>query len=52
MKTPLLPTTGWTLHDWQQAYRDGRLQPDCLHELLETPRGKTRPGSCWPNRPS
>lgn len=40
MKTPLLPTTGWTLHDWQQAYRDGRLQPDCLHELLETLRGE------------
>ena len=34
MQSASLPATGWTLHDWQQAYRSAACTPEILFELL------------------
>ncbi|PTU74046.1 allophanate hydrolase [Pseudomonas mangrovi] len=34
MQSASLPATGWTLHDWQQAYRTAAFTPEILFELL------------------
>ncbi|MCU7238466.1 MULTISPECIES: allophanate hydrolase [Pseudomonas] len=38
MQTHTTPFTGWTLHDWQRAYRDEALSPDVLFEVLQQAR--------------
>ncbi|MCV4288995.1 allophanate hydrolase [Pseudomonas capsici] len=39
MQLRSMPNLGWTLHDWQHAYRNEALSPDVLFELLQQAQG-------------
>ncbi|MBK4999995.1 allophanate hydrolase [Pseudomonas sp. S31] len=39
MQLRSMPTLGWTLHDWQHAYRQEALSPSVLFELLQQAQG-------------